>query len=170
MALRHPQQCPGELTTLSDPVDQTQTLHGDPPAAAEPEALPDRNELATVAMERTRMPMVVTDPRQPDNPIVLANKAFLDLTGYSAEEVIGRNCRFLQGEGTSPEAVEQIRQALREERDLEVEILNYRKDGSALLEPAQPEPGSRRRWQAPLCLRLADRRHGLPQNPDSRSV
>ncbi len=77
------------------------------------------------------MPMVISDPRQRDNPIVLANKAFLDLTGYSAEEVIGRNCRFLQGHGTSPEAVEQIRQALREERDFEIEILNYRKDGSA---------------------------------------
>jgi PAS domain S-box-containing protein len=77
------------------------------------------------------MPMVVTDPRQHDNPIVLANKAFLDLTGYKAEEVIGRNCRFLQGEGTSVTAIESIRKALREEREIDVEILNYRKDGSA---------------------------------------
>ena len=44
------------------------------------------------------MPMVVTNPREEDNPIVLANKAFLDLTGYTAEEIIGRNCRFLQGD------------------------------------------------------------------------
>jgi PAS domain S-box-containing protein len=77
------------------------------------------------------MPMVVSDPRQPDNPIVLANRAFLELTGYSANEVIGRNCRFLQGEGTSSEAISEIRDAMREERDIEVEILNYRKDGSA---------------------------------------
>jgi PAS domain S-box-containing protein len=107
------------------------TVHGDPPAAALPDILPDRSALAAVAVERTRMPMVVTDPRLPDNPIVLANKAFLHLTGYSGEEVLGRNCRFLQGEGTSPEAIAAIRDALREERNVDVEILNYRKDGSA---------------------------------------
>lgn len=77
------------------------------------------------------MPMVITDARLPDNPIVLANGAFLNLTGYKAEEVIGHNCRFLQGEGTSSEAIDEIRRALEQERDIEIEILNYRKDGSA---------------------------------------
>lgn len=70
---------------------------GDPPAAAGPDALPDRRELALVAVERTRMPMVVSDPRQPDAPIVLANQAFLDLTGYTSDEVLGRNCRSCKG-------------------------------------------------------------------------
>lgn len=74
--------------------------------------------------------MAITDPRQPNNPIVLANQAFLNLTGYSAEEVIGRNCRFLQGEGTSQETVAEIRRALAERRDFTTDILNYRKDGS----------------------------------------
>jgi PAS domain S-box-containing protein len=87
-------------------------------------------ELAAIAVNRTRMPMAVTDPRQVDNPIVLANQAFLDLTGYTAEEVIGRNCRFLQGEGTSADAVAEIRSAVAEARDVTLEILNYRKDGS----------------------------------------
>jgi PAS domain S-box-containing protein len=77
------------------------------------------------------MPIVITDPRQPDNPIVLANQAFLDLTGYSADEVLGRNCRFLQGEGTSPVAVDAIRAGIVTEGDTHVEILNYRKDGTA---------------------------------------
>ena len=75
--------------------------------------------------------MAVTDPRQPDNPIVLANQAFLDLTGYSAEEVVGRNCRFLQGEGTSAATVAEIRTAIAEQRDFTIEILNYKKDGVA---------------------------------------
>jgi len=119
------------IWSLSATAASSPDLHGDPPAASSAQGRADRNELATVAVERTRMPMVVTDPRQPDNPIVLANKAFLELTGYTADEVIGRNCRFLQGEGTSRGALEQIKQALAEERDLEVEILNYRKDGSA---------------------------------------
>jgi len=91
----------------------------------------DRRELALVAVERTRMPMVVSDPQQPDAPIVLANQAFLDLTGYSAEEVIGRNCRFLQGPDTSPDAVQDIRRGLAaDERFVTVELLNYRKDGT----------------------------------------
>jgi PAS domain S-box-containing protein len=116
---------------LSNLAEPSPALHGDAPAAAAAQVLPDRSALALVAVERTRMPMVVSDPQQPDNPIVLANRAFLDLTGYSADEVLGRNCRFLQGEGTSQAAIDEIRQALRDEREIDVEILNYRKDGSA---------------------------------------
>lgn len=107
------------------------SFRGDPPAAARETALPDRRELALVAVERTRMPMIVTDPRQPDNPIVLANEAFLKLTGYGSDEVIGRNCRFLQGPGTDSATVDRMRKCLASgERHIEVELLNYRKDGS----------------------------------------
>lgn len=74
--------------------------------------------------------MVVTDARQPDYPIVLANDAFLHLTGYTADEVLGRNCRFLQGDGTSPAAVAEIRSGLKADREVSVELLNYRKDGT----------------------------------------
>jgi PAS domain S-box-containing protein len=94
--------------------------------------LPDRRELALVALERTRMPMVITDATRPDNPIVLANQAFLDLTGYGVDEVLGRNCRFLQGPETAEEAIELIRRGLRAgDHHIDVELLNYRKDGSA---------------------------------------
>ncbi len=82
------------------------------------------------AVRATRMPMIVTDPRQFDNPIVFANDAFLRLTGYSRLEVTGRNCRFLQGPDTDPAAVERIRAAIRQEVDVRVDLLNYRKDGS----------------------------------------
>jgi PAS domain S-box-containing protein len=90
----------------------------------------DRRELAFVAMERTRMPMVVTDPRQPDNPIVLANRSFLEETGYTSHELIGRNCRILQGPDTDPSAVAEVRRALADEREITIELLNYRKDGT----------------------------------------
>ena len=90
----------------------------------------DRHELFFAAIEMTRMPMVVSDPNLPDNPIVFANQAFLNTTGYTMEEVIHRNCRFLQGERTDPEAVARIRRAIVDRTDLSVELLNYRKDGT----------------------------------------
>ena len=78
------------------------------------------------------MPMVVTDPNQQDNPVVLANQAFLDMTGYSAEEVVGRNCRFLQGPETETQALKCLRDLPTTSKDtLQVELLNYRKDGSS---------------------------------------
>ncbi|MFN7023408.1 MAG: PAS domain-containing protein [Pseudorhizobium sp.] len=110
--------------------DTISTVHGDIPVASLPAGFGDRKELGTVAFERTRMPMVMTDARQQDNPIVLANTAFLDLTGYTADEVLGRNCRFLQGPSTSAAAVAEVRLGIAEEREVDVELLNYRKDGS----------------------------------------
>jgi PAS domain S-box-containing protein len=68
--------------------------------------------MALVALKRTRMPMAISDPRQPDNTIVLANAAFLELTGYAADEVVGRNCRFLQGPETDQAVVQSQREAI----------------------------------------------------------
>jgi PAS domain S-box-containing protein len=101
------------------------------------------------AIRGTRMPMLITDPRQHDNPIVFANDAFLVLTGYERDEVMGRNCRFLQGEGTDPAAVDQMRAAIRDEVDINLDILNYRKDGTPFwnalyLSPVTNEAGELR--------------------------
>jgi PAS domain S-box-containing protein len=82
------------------------------------------------AIRAVRMAMIVTDAHQPDNPIIFANDAFLDLTGYSRDEVIGRNCRFLQGPGTDPAMVTRLRRAVADGEDLTIDILNYRKDGT----------------------------------------
>lgn len=72
---------------------------------------------------------VISDPRLPDNPIVECNEAFTALTGYTRDEIIGRNCRFLAGTDTEPALTERIGSAVRERRPVLVEILNYRKDG-----------------------------------------
>jgi PAS domain S-box-containing protein len=93
--------------------------------------LNDRGGVFHAAIQMTRMPMLMTDPRLPDNPIVFANGAFLDLTGYAREDILGRNCRFLQGARTSRGTVDQIRQAVTGRRPIAVEVLNYRKDGTA---------------------------------------
>ncbi|QSN65122.1 histidine kinase famiy protein [Caballeronia sp. M1242] len=91
--------------------------------------LDDRSNIFFAAVEMTRMPMVVTDPNQPDNPVVFANRAFLDLTEYTEEQVLGRNCRFLQGAETDTRAVDEIRNALREQRAVAVDVLNYKASG-----------------------------------------
>ena len=74
---------------------------------------------------------VVSDPRQPDNPIVACNNAFMFLTGYDRDEIVGRNCRFLRGERTEPEQTAKLRDAVAERRPTMVELINYRKDGTA---------------------------------------
>ena len=83
------------------------------------------------AMAQTRMAICLTDPNQHDNPIVFANRAFRELTGYDEDEILGRNCRFLQGRRTDREQVRAMREAIESEEVTIVELLNYRKDGSA---------------------------------------
>jgi len=73
--------------------------------------------------------IIVTDPHQLDNPVVYANPAFLRMTGYELAEIIGQNCRILQGRDTNRETVNQIRQAIQEQREVTATLLNYRKDG-----------------------------------------
>ncbi|MCZ7486182.1 histidine kinase dimerization/phosphoacceptor domain -containing protein [Rhizobium rhizogenes] len=90
-----------------------------------------RGDPFAAAVRATRMPMVVTDPSQPDNPIVFVNEAFQELTGYTREECLGRNCRFLQGKDTEPATVSQIRHAVEHGKDISADILNYRKDGTS---------------------------------------
>lgn len=94
------------------------------------DSLDERGNIFFAATEMTRMPMALTDPRRPDNPIVFANKAFLDMTGYEVDDVVGRNCRLLQGPDTNPHTVAEVREAIAEQRAVAVDILNYKADGS----------------------------------------
>lgn len=86
--------------------------------------------LLSRAVSATGLSVLITDPNLDDNPLVWVNSAFVRETGYGAEEVIGRNCRFLQGPDTDPVAVARIGEALRECRPVTEVLLNYRKDGS----------------------------------------
>lgn len=80
-------------------------------------------------VETSPIASVVSDPRMPDNPLVAVNQPFLDLTGYSPDEILGRNCRFLAGDATEPWLTEKIRGGVREHKPVLVEILNYKKSG-----------------------------------------
>lgn len=82
------------------------------------------------AVQDSHLAMVVVDARAEDQPVVFVNSAFSALTGYPAEEVLGRNCRFMRGPRTDPADIERIRRLVQEERAEQVDILNYRKDGT----------------------------------------
>lgn len=73
---------------------------------------------------------VISNPRLKDNPIIACNSAFIELTGYSADEIIGRNCRFLAGPATEPWLTEAIRSGVRLHSSVLVEILNYKRNGT----------------------------------------
>jgi PAS domain S-box-containing protein len=99
------------------------------------------------AVRATRMPMLITDPNKPDNPIVFANDAFSELTGYSRDEVLGRNCRFLQGSRTDRDDVAKVRDAIERRVPIEIELQNHKKDGEVfwnrvLISPVFDEQGA----------------------------
>ena len=91
---------------------------------------PDRLRLLERAVTASTNSIVITDPSRPDGPLVYVNPAFERTTGYAAEEALGRNCRFLQGEDRDQPGLEELRAAVREGRHCTVVLRNYRKDGA----------------------------------------
>ncbi|KAI5315302.1 hypothetical protein L3X38_044478 [Prunus dulcis] len=102
-------------------------------------------DLATT-LERIEKNFVISDPRIPDNPIIFASDSFLELTEYTREEILGRNCRFLQGPETDQATVSKIRDAIREQREITVQLINYTKSGKKFwnlfhLQPMRDQKG-----------------------------
>jgi phosphoserine phosphatase RsbU/P len=109
-------------------------------ALAQQLALKDR------ALDVAAEGITIADARLPARPLIYANDGFERLTGYPVGEVLGRNCRFLQGPDSDPAAVAEIRAAIAEQRECIVEILNYRRDGSSFwnrlsITPVRDESG-----------------------------
>nr|AML76651.1 putative LOV domain-containing protein [Malesherbia fasciculata] len=102
-------------------------------------------DLATT-LERIEKNFVISDPRLPDCPIIFASDSFLELTEYTREEILGRNCRFLQGPETDQATVSKIRDAIREQREITVQLINYTKSGKKFwnlfhLQPMRDQTG-----------------------------
>ncbi len=91
--------------------------------------LAEHNAMLAEAISATSSGVVITDPNLPGNPIVFVNPAFSRITGYAAEEVFGKSCRLLQGQGTDPKMIERLNRAISAKRPVTLTIRNYRKDG-----------------------------------------
>lgn len=91
--------------------------------------LAQRNDVLATAVGAVTSGIVICDATQAEHPVTFANTAFARITGYAAEEIIGRNCRILQGRDTDPEALDKLRRALIQQRAVNVTLRNYRKDG-----------------------------------------
>lgn len=109
------------------------------PGRPDPETAAARQQARTLAEELALKDralavaaegITIADARLPDRPLIYANEGFERVTGYAVTQVLGRNCRFLQGPDTDPATVAHIRAALAEQRECVVEILNYRRDGT----------------------------------------
>ncbi|WP_251341838.1 PAS domain-containing protein [Haloplanus halophilus] len=97
-------------------------------AGTGPESVVDLR-LKERAMDEAPVGITISNPSLPDNPVIYANAAFERITGYPVEEVVGRNCRFLQGPNTDPEAVARMRRAVADRKPVTVEVRNYRPNG-----------------------------------------
>lgn len=92
-------------------------------------AVQEELRLKERALDAAPIGITISDPDQPDNPLIYLNDAFERLTGYSKDETVGRNCRFLQGEESDEPAVRRMREAIDAAEPVSVELVNYRKDG-----------------------------------------
>ncbi|MGM0896467.1 MAG: PAS domain-containing protein [Bacillota bacterium] len=99
-----------------------------------------KNSLLEAMLNGSKVAAVVTDPEQQDNPIIYFNETFAQLTGYTEHEIIGRNCRFLQGKNTAPAAIRDIKQAVAKREKVTVTLENYRKDGTTFWNRLNIEP------------------------------
>jgi PAS domain S-box-containing protein len=91
--------------------------------------LAQRNETLATVVGAVSSGIVICDATRPDHPVTFVNAAFTRMTGYSAEEMIGKNCRILQGRDTDPESLDRLRRALVQHRTISITLRNYRKDG-----------------------------------------
>jgi HTH-type transcriptional regulator, bacterioopsin transcriptional activator and related proteins len=116
-------------------------------ATAESDAPTSDRAVKERAINEAPVGITISDPNREDNPLVYINEAYEEITGYSEAEAVGRNCRFLQGDDSDPEAVGEMREAIADQRPVTVELKNYRKDGTEFwnevtIAPVRDETGT----------------------------
>lgn len=132
----------GQYDTLAARILHYADNNGEAATSRSPSAEDEtsRQALKAAAMDKAPAGIVITDPDKPDNPLVYANERFTGLTGYEQPDVVGRNCRFLQGPATDSEPVAELREAVRTDTPTTVELRNYRADGTEFWNEVRIQP------------------------------
>ncbi|MEO0637564.1 MAG: PAS domain-containing protein [Pseudomonadota bacterium] len=124
--------------------------------APEYEALPEYTWDDVDALQAD-LAVVIANPHMPDCPIVYVNDAFLAHSGYDREEIIGRNCRFMQGPDSEPDAVARFREAIADRSMADIRITNYRKDGAVFINQVLLRPLRQDGDESPLVIAVQRR-------------
>ena len=132
------------------------------------------NDPFVAAFRMSHTAMVICDPTLPDNPIIYANSAFERLTGFSASEVLGRNCRFMQGPDTELDAIQRLREAIQLRKPLELDLINHKANGTPFwnrlkIAPVYGDDNAIRYFVA-TQLDVTGERHHIPQLVSDRKA
>jgi PAS domain S-box-containing protein len=102
--------------------------------------IPDITDYVLDILDQAKNGVTITDPNLPDNPLIFVNEAFTELFGFTSEEVIGRNCRFLHREDKEQIALDEIRTAIKDKKDVTVTLRNYTKEGELIFNEVTISP------------------------------
>lgn len=118
--------------------------------------LSDKEQLDLLKRTLDALPrgVLITDFQQKDDPIVYANEFFLKMSGYNYGEIIGRNCRFMQGDETEPEELKKLAIALRNHEPVNVKMVNYRKNGEKFINQFSISPVKNDKGEVTHCVAL----------------
>lgn len=134
----------------------------------------DPSDPFLAAVTHSITPMVVSDPRLPDNPLIFVNQAFEALTGFPVAEVIGRNCRFMQGPLTEEADIQRLRDAIARRERIDIDLLNHRRDGTPFWNRLMVAPvfasGGELQYFVATQLDVTIERHRLRQLQDDRDA
>lgn len=111
-------------------------------------------ELLKRSLDAIPQGVLITDCQQPDDPIVYVNKHFLQMSGYDESEILGKNCRFMQGEETDPESLKKLAIAMKSRQPVTVEMINYRKNGQQFTNELTISPVKNQNGDVTHCIGL----------------
>lgn len=118
--------------------------------------LSNQEELELLKRSLDALPrgILITDCQQADDPIIYVNKYFLEMSGYDESEILGKNCRFMQGKETDTESLKKLAMAMEQRESVTVQMINYRKNGEQFVNELTISPVKNQNGEVTHCIGL----------------